>query len=54
MKIAARITDVGAVVHAGGDIEVQTKIFDIDCPELEKLFKEKDAYRQISVSVVQE
>jgi len=58
IKLAVRITDLGEAVH-GGEVIVQTHVFKIEHPALERLIKpflDKKApdYTTYSISVVHE
>lgn len=53
IKLAIRITDLGAAIHVGGDPDVTTHIVEIENCRLEALLKPA-AYATKSISVVEE
>lgn len=56
VRLAVTISDFGAAVHVGGDVQVQTHIVEVEDERLERLLKQpgpKDYYT-VHLSVVKE
>ena len=56
VKLAVTISDFGAAVHVGGDVQVQTHIVEVENDRLERLLKlpGPNDYYTVSLSVVKE
>lgn len=57
IKLAIRISDMGAAVHIGGDVEVMTHIVEVENDELERLlnpFIKGQQWQTHSISLVRE